>query len=72
MEETLRQVFVRVFNDMNIDNTISRENFELWDSINHISLMVEIESEFKIELEPEEFQNMMDFISILNNIKNKL
>lgn len=70
MEERLKEVFIRVFNDSKIDDTISRENYEMWDSINHISLIVELESEFDIDIDPEEFQDIKDFKSVFEKLQN--
>lgn len=60
------------------------KNFELhtdlkkvpnWDSFNHINLMVAIENEFNIEINPKEVEKILkisDIIDLLNNKKQSV
>ena len=48
--DKLRKIFARVLDvdESEITDQISRENAENWDSFNHLLLITEIESEFKM------------------------
>jgi len=72
MKNRLLGVFSKAFNIANVDETISQRNCEKWDSLNHINLVVEIENEFDISIEPEEFDEMKDFRSIEKIVLSKL
>jgi acyl carrier protein len=61
MKERLINVFKKVFELENVDETISKENCEKWDSMNHLNLVVEIEFEFNISLEPDEIGKIKNF-----------
>lgn len=51
--------FEKVFNTISVEN-LKYKDFELWDSVGHITLIAEIENTFDISLEPED---MMSFLS---------
>ena len=72
MEEKLLEVMRRVFNDQLIDRTCSQKNCKSWDSMNQLNLVVELEMEFGISLEPEEIGRMVDFESVLSIVKSKI
>lgn len=72
MEERVLEMMKEVFGTEDIDNTCSQKNCEKWDSLSHLNLIVEIESEFDISFEPEEIGMMTDYNSILNALKQKL
>ena len=50
----------RIFQSDSISDDISQSNCEIWDSMNHLNLVVELENEFDISLEPEEIAAMKD------------
>lgn len=72
MKDRLLRVFSQTLSIKNVSENISRTNSEKWDSLNHINLIVEIENEFDICIEPEEFDKMKDFQSIEKLILTKL
>ena len=65
-EEKIEKLIINVFNikkeqvneNMHIDNVIN------WDSLGHLSLISEIESEFSIQLDPSEISEIVDYVSI--------
>tara|TARA_B110000211_G_C14077791_1_gene553001 strand:+ start:1218 stop:1466 length:249 start_codon:yes stop_codon:yes gene_type:complete len=61
--EVLKSIFAKFFKTENIDLTesSSAKDIDAWDSLNHMSLMGEIETEFKIEFE---FFELMDFENV--------
>lgn len=60
-------------NDAEIDENMTRENVEVWDSILHITLITAIEDEFEIMLDTEDILNLhsykdgLDIISKYNS-----
>ena len=72
MNEQLVDIFKRTFDLNEVDENISRENCEKWDSLNHLNLVVEIETAFKINLEPEEIGDLHNFLSIEKMIQRKI
>ena len=55
-----------------IDETFSKKNCEKWDSMNHLNLVVELEMEFGISLEPEEIARMQCYDDVVRVIKLKM
>jgi acyl carrier protein len=41
-----------------LNEDISMENFEAWDSLGHITLMISIEEEFNITVDEDEIPNL--------------
>ena len=72
MEQQLLDVLRRVFKDPSLDETCSQKNCAAWDSMNQLNLVIELEMEFGISLEPEEIGRMVDFASVLEIVKSKL
>ena len=72
MKERLLSVFKRILELENIDENIAQSNCDIWDSIFHLSLMVEIESEFDITFSPSEIAELNNFEMILNLLVVKL
>ena len=72
MEKQLLDVLRRVFKDPSLDENCSQKNCAAWDSMNHLNLVIELEMEFGISLEPEEIGRMIDFPSVLEIVKSKL
>lgn len=54
-----------------IDETCSQETCEKWDSMEQLNLVVELESEFDVTLEPEEIGKMRSFADIIKILKAK-
>lgn len=72
MEEKVLDVLRRVFKDASIDETCSQKNCMAWDSMNHLNLVVELEMEFGVSLEPEEIARMVDYASVIEIMKQKM
>lgn len=72
MEERILTILRNVFNDTTIDITCSQKNCKAWDSMNHLNLMVELEMEFGISLEPEEMGRLVSFYDIKEIINLKV
>lgn len=72
MEERILTVLKNVFNDTTIDTTCSQKTCKTWDSMNHLNLVVELEIEFGVSLEPEEIGRMTSYQAVFDIISSKL
>lgn len=64
MDEKILNILKQVLELNSVDKSCSQANCEKWDSLKHLELVVEIESEFEVELEPEEIAKMKNFENI--------
>ena len=71
MEERILEIMKAVFGLETIDETCSQKNCEKWDSLAHLNLIVELESEFDISFEPEEIGSMISFDDVCRMIMDK-
>jgi acyl carrier protein len=69
MRERIKDIIKRVFEISKVENDISQNNCNKWDSMNHLNLVLELESEFDISLEPEEIAEMKNLYDIEKFIK---
>lgn len=71
MEEKVLEILKNVFELEMVDTTCSQQTCEKWDSMGQLNLVVELESEFDISLEPEEIGEMKSFEDIIRILKTK-
>lgn len=71
MEEKVLEILKNVFELEDVDATCSQTTCEKWDSMGQLNLVVELESEFDISLEPEEIGDMKCFDDIIKLLKTK-
>lgn len=71
MEEKVLEILKDLFELETIDKTCSQITCEKWDSIGQLNLVIELESEFNVSLEPEEIVDMNSFDAIIRILKNK-
>ena len=71
MREQVLSVIKQTFKLNSIDETISQETCDIWDSLHHLNLIIELESEFDVSFEPEEIAEMKDVASIERILKTK-
>ena len=72
MEDKILEILKKVFDLETIDTDCSQKTCEKWDSLAQLNLVVELESEFGISLEPEEIGEMKCFADIVRILKGKL
>ncbi len=72
MEEKVLEILKNVFELETVDTTCSQTTCEKWDSMGQLNLVVELETEFDVSLEPEEIGEMKSFEDIIRILKNKL
>lgn len=71
MEEKVLEILKDLFELDIVDETCSQMTCEKWDSMGQLNLVVELESEFDVTLEPEEIGEMKSFGDIIRILKSK-
>jgi acyl carrier protein len=72
MEEKVLEILKDLFELETVDETCSQETCEKWDSMAHLNLVVELESEFGISFEPEEIGEMQSYKDVIRILKSKI
>ena len=72
MEEKVLEILKDLFELDTVDETCSQTTCEKWDSMGQLNLVVELESEFDVTLEPEEIGEMKSFNDIIRILKSKV
>lgn len=72
MEEKVLEILKNVFELESVDKNCSQATCEKWDSMGQLNLVVELESEFDVSLEPEEIGEMKCFEDIIRILKSKV
>jgi acyl carrier protein len=72
MEEKILEILKNLFELSTVDKTCSQRTCEKWDSMNHLNLVVDLESEFGISLEPEEIGEMKSYNDIVRILNTKV
>jgi len=71
MEEKVLEILKDLFELDTVDETCSQTTCEKWDSMGQLNLVVELESEFDVTLEPEEIGDMKSYDDIIRILKTK-
>lgn len=71
MEEKVLEILKNLFELDTVDETCSQKTCEKWDSMGVLNLVVELESEFDVSLEPEEIGEMKSYSDIVRILKSK-
>ena len=72
MEEKVLEILKNLFELDTIDETCSQATCEKWDSMMHLNLVVELESEFGVSLEPVEIGQMQSYNDVIRILKSRL
>lgn len=56
--------------DVDIDS--SMETIDEWDSFNHVMLMIELKSEFNLDVSQEDFSRLTSVKDIMNILSDKV
>jgi acyl carrier protein len=74
IDERLKSIFRTVFSDssLDIEANHSADNIKKWDSLNHISLIFEIENEYQITFSTTDLETMEDVGDLQKCINRKL
>lgn len=71
MKEKVLEILKDLFELDTVDETCSQTTCEKWDSMGQLNLVVELESEFDVTLEPEEIGDMKSVNDIIRILKGK-
>ena len=71
IKEKIISIMRSSFSNQNIDENSTNDNTDSWDSMSFLLLVVNLESKFDIEFQPEEIADLNSFKSIYNSILNK-
>lgn len=72
MEKKVLEILKNLFELDSVDETCSQTTCEKWDSMAHLNLIVELESEFGVSFEPDEIGEMQSYEQVIKVLKNKL
>ena len=70
MKERIKDALKRVLKLEVIRDDISQKNCDKWDSLSHLNIIIELESEFDITIEPEDIVEMKS-LEIIEKKLNK-
>ena len=71
MEEKILSIIKTVLELNEVHNSISQESCDRWDSLNHLNIILEVESEFEVSFTPEEIVELKSARSITDLLLNK-
>lgn len=71
MKEQIIEILKIVLEDNQVNLFSSRDNCANWDSMRHLMVAVEIESQFGVELQPDDIEAMKSVEDIEKIIKSK-
>ena len=73
IDEEVKKIFITLFKlkKNNIKLNTNFKNTKKWDSLNHIKLIMAIESKFKISIDPDVALKLLSFKDIVKFIKKK-
>lgn len=74
VESVLRRIISEIF-EISIDqisNDFDSKNSDVWDSMNHINLVISVEEEFEIEIEEDKILDLMSFKAMSDYIFSAL
>jgi acyl carrier protein len=74
MIDRIRHLAAELFNlpAENISSTSSSADIKAWDSLQHLNLILAIEQEFQIQLEPEDAERMKTIHDVAKQVEYKL
>lgn len=70
MENKIKEVISKVLKT-EVNDSTSQDNCSEWDSLKHLNLIIELEHEFDISIEPDEIAQMKNITSIIKIIFEK-
>ena len=72
MKDDIKKIMADVFMTDELPDDIDQKNFENWDSVQHLNLVVELEKNFSVDFEPEEIAEMTNLDKIESAIQAKV
>lgn len=65
MQDKVINILRVVLDNNDITESVTQENCENWDSLRHLNLIIALENEFNVSIEPEEIAKMKSFKKIV-------
>ncbi len=74
MEEKLTEIFLSIFDlsKPEINDDLSPENYESWDSITHLIIITEIEDSFDVTIDEEKIPELISYKLIKDELSRLL
>ena len=74
LNEKLTNVFREVFDDqtLNLNEEMTADDVDAWDSLSHVNLMIAIEIAFDIDFKQNEIQSFSNVGELVKCIKEKI
>lgn len=71
IENKLKKIFSTTFriDEKYIKSSSNFKNIKKWDSLNHVKLILAIESKFKISIKPDDSVELLSYKEILNYLQ---
>ena len=71
IEENVKRIFTNIFklSKTKINNKSNYKNIKKWDSLNHVKLIMALESKFKISIDPDAAITLLSYSDIMNYLK---
>ena len=71
IEEGVKKIFKNIFklSKIKINKKSNYKNIKKWDSLNHVKLIMAIESKFKIAIDPDAAISLLSYSDIINYLK---
>ncbi len=71
-ESKIKQIFTELFDVVDVDDSLTREDIEEWDSLMHIQLVLALEGTFGIKFTTTEIVDMDSVGKIIEIVNEKL
>jgi acyl carrier protein len=68
MKEKLLQILKDTLENEGISQNVSQENCDEWDSMAHLNIIIAIEDEFDVSVEPDDIVRLSSFDDLCNYI----
>lgn len=70
LEKKLKKIFAEVFDlpESELSEKIEKKDFEKWDSLGHLQLIMTLENEFDFRIKAEKIPDLVSFSLILKEI----
>lgn len=72
MEEKVFEILKNALEIDAVNSDISRSNCEQWDSLKTLNIVIDLESEFGVDFEPDEIERMDSVSAILSLLSEKM
>lgn len=72
MEEKLLTIIRDILEDQSLDENVSQENCDDWDSMAHLNIVIAVEEEFDISIEPEDITEIKSFADLKQHLSQAI